>query len=235
MRNRRARRARSCWRATLAAVFVFLAAGPVPGRAPAQDNRIAGRIEYTGGLGPVGSRRPLCLCVYTDAEMRVDIGCLIFRSNPVTYQITGLAARDFYVVAFVDLEINERLDPEEPFEIYRDRVTTPADPVAAAPGTTGIDFVFGDENLALATPTPTVVPASTSTPLPNPTMTLGVCPGDCDDDGSVPVSEIVLAVSIALGLQDLADCLAADLDGNGRISVSEIVTAVNAALGGCLP
>lgn len=59
------------------------------------------------------------------------------------------------------------------------------------------------------------------------------CPGDCDGDGTVTVSELITAVNIALGTALLSACDAADVDGDGRVTVAELIAAVNAALLGC--
>lgn len=73
-----------------------------------------------------------------------------------------------------------------------------------------------------------------SAPTPTPTTSLVGCPGDCDGDAAVLVSELVRAVRIALGRTgDPADCPAADPDGDGSVSISELVRAVRAALEGC--
>lgn len=57
--------------------------------------------------------------------------------------------------------------------------------------------------------------------------------GDCNGDGSVRISELVLAVNIALGNAELATCPAADDQGDERVSVVELIRAVNDALEGC--
>ena len=59
------------------------------------------------------------------------------------------------------------------------------------------------------------------------------CPGDCNQDGTVTVDEIVTMANIALGIDSVSRCQAGDVDHDGRITVSEIITAVNAALNGC--
>lgn len=59
------------------------------------------------------------------------------------------------------------------------------------------------------------------------------CPGDCDQDGSVTVSELIRAVSIALGGLPLSDCLSLDTDGDGGVTITELIAAVNNALSGC--
>jgi hypothetical protein len=69
-----------------------------------------------------------------------------------------------------------------------------------------------------------------SAPTPTP---IGSCAGDCDDDGTVAVSELVSLVRIALELASVSGCQAGDLDGSGTIEIGEIVAAVNWSLAGC--
>jgi hypothetical protein len=59
------------------------------------------------------------------------------------------------------------------------------------------------------------------------------CPGDCGDDGTVTVDEVVRGVAIALGDMPLSECTRIDRDGDGRVAVDEIVGAVENALAGC--
>ncbi len=59
------------------------------------------------------------------------------------------------------------------------------------------------------------------------------CVGDCDDDGSVGINELITGVNIALGSVSADSCTSLDVDENGMVSVSELIAAVNNALGGC--
>jgi hypothetical protein len=63
--------------------------------------------------------------------------------------------------------------------------------------------------------------------------TAGDCPGDCNRDGMVSISELITGVNIALGSRPVADCSALDRDGGGTVSVAELIAAVNRALSGC--
>ena len=54
--------------------------------------------------------------------------------------------------------------------------------------------------------------------------------GDCDGNGVVTISELVLGVNIALERRPLEDCPAFDSNGDGRVGIDELVQAVNAAL-----
>lgn len=91
-----------------------------------------------------------------------------------------------------------------------------------------------------ATPTPTaratLWPTASVTPtvmLPTPTPTAVSCSGDCNEDGSVTVDEIVLLVNIALEHTQQTLCSAGDRNGDRRITIDEIVLAVRVALLGC--
>jgi hypothetical protein len=61
------------------------------------------------------------------------------------------------------------------------------------------------------------------------------CPGDCNRDAAVAVNELVVAVNIALGNEDVATCPPVDRSGDGQVTVNELVAAVTAALNGCPP
>lgn len=76
-------------------------------------------------------------------------------------------------------------------------------------------------------------PTPILTASPTPTQGPGGCPGDCDGNRVTSVNELIRAVNIALNLQAVTACPAADLDGSGSISIAELVTAVRAALEGC--
>jgi hypothetical protein len=199
--------------------------GPaVPARA------FSGRIAYTGALGPITASRPLCLCVYTMPDLSNRIGCLLYGRNDVRYDLGNLGNRDYYLIAFVDLRINERRDAQEPFVIFEGRAGTPGDPLNGRSTRADIDFVFGDENL-VATATPTGTPDAPPTP-PVATATVAAGrAGDCDGDGTISVSELVRGVGIALGTLPLAACPGADRDGNGTVRIEELIATLAAALG----
>jgi hypothetical protein len=57
--------------------------------------------------------------------------------------------------------------------------------------------------------------------------------GDCNDDGTVTVDEILTMVNIALGNTPVTSCRAGDANMDGQITIDEILTAVNNALNGC--
>lgn len=59
------------------------------------------------------------------------------------------------------------------------------------------------------------------------------CPGDCSDDETVTVDELVRGIDAALGTEPLDDCRLADGNGDGSVSISELVAAVDSAMNGC--
>jgi hypothetical protein len=59
------------------------------------------------------------------------------------------------------------------------------------------------------------------------------CPGDCGNDSRVTIDEILVGISIALGVSPVGSCPNIDANGNGAVTVDEILLAVNNALTGC--
>ena len=58
------------------------------------------------------------------------------------------------------------------------------------------------------------------------------CAGDCDEDGTVAIAELLAAVNLALDLP-AAPCVAADRDLNDEVTIAELTAAVRRALDGC--
>lgn len=56
--------------------------------------------------------------------------------------------------------------------------------------------------------------------------------GDCDGDGTVTVSELIIGVNLSLESEPRS-CAAFDRNGDTRVTVDELVLAVNHALHGC--
>ncbi len=59
------------------------------------------------------------------------------------------------------------------------------------------------------------------------------CVGDCNGDGEVRINELILAVNISLGTQDLSACEVIDANGSGTAQINELIQAVNNSLNGC--
>jgi hypothetical protein len=60
-----------------------------------------------------------------------------------------------------------------------------------------------------------------------------LCPGDCDGNGRVTVDELVVAVNIALGLEDFEVCANLDQDEDEAVSITELVSAARNGIEGC--
>jgi hypothetical protein len=194
---------------------------------------VSGKIDYSGTLGPIGSQRPLCLCLYADAQLLNGLGCLIYRTNPANFRITGLSAIDYYAVAFVDLHLNERLDADEPFEIYNNRAAPPADAIGGTSQNMHVDFEFGDENLPNApTPTPTETELTSPTPTetelaaPTPSATPSEPGPTATATSSSPTSTSTPSPQVTPPAAVAGDC-----DRSGSVGIDELVRAVGIALG----
>jgi len=97
---------------------------------------------------------------------------------------------------------------------------------------TGLTTTFINA-LAIDPDTPSIVYAGTGGGGVFSIQLVGSCVGDCSDDASVTVDELVTMVTIALGNASVTACRAGDGDRNGQITVDEIITAVTNALNGC--
>jgi hypothetical protein len=60
-----------------------------------------------------------------------------------------------------------------------------------------------------------------------------LCDGDCGNDGTVTVDEIVTGVNLALGAAPLSQCNPLDRNASGEVTVDELIVAINNALAGC--
>jgi 6-phosphogluconolactonase (cycloisomerase 2 family) len=58
------------------------------------------------------------------------------------------------------------------------------------------------------------------------------CAGDCDDSGSISITELIRCVVLALG-GAAAACSVCDTDGGGNVDIADLVRAVDSALHGC--
>lgn len=71
---------------------------------------------------------------------------------------------------------------------------------------------------------------ATAVVLPSPAL---ACPGDCDGDEVVDLTELVLGLNVALGRTPLNQCPTFDESGDGGVTIDEVVEAVDASLHGC--
>jgi len=80
-----------------------------------------------------------------------------------------------------------------------------------------------------------VLPDTCAGATPTPTPDPSACAGDCNHDGSVAVSELILGVAIALERYPVSVCRALDTDADSRGTVAEVMGAVANAMTGCPP
>jgi hypothetical protein len=59
------------------------------------------------------------------------------------------------------------------------------------------------------------------------------CVGDCNEDGSVTIDELILCTDIALRAGSVETCPLADANEDDRLAIDEIVQAVDNTLNGC--
>jgi len=59
------------------------------------------------------------------------------------------------------------------------------------------------------------------------------CPGDCNADGRITISELLRAVRMALARESLVRCAMLNVDDDGVVRVTELIRAVNSSLNGC--
>lgn len=62
----------------------------------------------------------------------------------------------------------------------------------------------------------------------------GRCAGDCSSDGLVTVDELLVLVSVSLGMEAAEVCPAGDLNSDGNVTVDEILSAVDRAMRSCM-
>jgi hypothetical protein len=60
-----------------------------------------------------------------------------------------------------------------------------------------------------------------------------LCIGDCDLDDRVELTEMVLGVNMALGVQSMQACAAFDADKDGAVGIDELVEGVASGIDGC--
>jgi hypothetical protein len=213
--------------ATVAAIVAALS----PPAADAQGFR--GTLGYSGDLGPVSSSRPLCLCVYRDPALTLSLGCLIAGRNNASYEV-DIGRADYYLIGFLDIHVNERVDPDEPYEIYDDLAAPPGDPVAGMSGRDDIDLIFGDENIGqLPTPTPRPTATDTRTATASPTPTASPTDSPSPTPTSSPTLPVPTATPTCAATGSLCtDGCAGDCNGDREVELNELILMIGDALGG---
>lgn len=114
--------------------------------------------------------------------------------------------------------------------------TSTPTPLLTPPATPTVDkaTTATPSPIATAAVTPTHTKGSAATPTPTFTpIPTSECPGDCDDDGTVRIDELLRGVNIALNALSVVVCPAFDTNRNAAVQIDDLVAGVNAALHGC--
>lgn len=125
---------------------------------------------------------------------------------------------------------------------------SPLEQIVQTQSTENIDVVSGATYTCLAlveavndalssipepTPTPEPTQEPTPEPEPEPTPEPTYAPGDVDGDGSVTITDSVLAVRNSLGIVELTDAqiAAADVNGDGAVTIADAVRILRMSIG----
>lgn len=113
--------------------------------------------------------------------------------------------------------------------------TATATPTLTATATIGASATPTDAGpTATSTPTPTApTPTGSVSPSPSPTEVPLSCAGDCNGNGVVAISELIIGVNITLRSQPLSACPTFDRNDTGTVTVGELIQGVNNLLNGC--
>src|SRR4030095_4602999 len=58
------------------------------------------------------------------------------------------------------------------------------------------------------------------------------CVGDCDNNGTIAITDLMVGVRIDLGLDAVTTCPSFDRDGDGSVVVNELIMSINGAVNG---
>lgn len=119
-----------------------------------------------------------------------------------------------------------------PIPIYSELTGAPAKPQFAANLSIG-DQAAVDQTANRGTNTSKVNVQSGSVTVACQGGGCSACVGDCDQNGTVVVGELITGVNIALDTQPLENCTCFDANLNGTVEVGELITGVNNALNEC--
>ncbi len=157
-------------------------------------------------------------------RLPVTEGCAVDERLAATHQVGGSEV----LPGTLNLEVFARGTQNAPLEagtlVRCEFAILPTAPTAVA--ALVIDFVGLNDAAGADLPVEGVPGMITIGTVPG-------CPGDCDGNGEVTISEIILGARIALGEDDLEVCVAMDGSVDGSVEIAELVSAVSRALTGC--
>jgi hypothetical protein len=184
------------------------------------DIRLGGCIVRINASGRLSSMRAGGTNILVGRDRSIIAGTL--RADPSTGRNEIRIAGPGYEPMFVT---GSMVTPDA--TVVMDASIVPCNPLptpTATPTTTATGTVT-----ETGTPTQTLPPSATPTATPTP----GGCVGDCDGNGEVSISDLIVGVNIALGNQPVSNCPAFDPDGTGMVTINELIQGVNNALNGC--
>jgi hypothetical protein len=106
---------------------------------------ISGTIQYSGGLGPVSSMRPIKIEVSSTASKLGSVAHTTVTANGGRFIVNVATAGNYYLWFFLDVNKDGRPNVGEPFQVYDRRFTLPADPITAPQS--GVNLSFDDTGL----------------------------------------------------------------------------------------
>lgn len=229
-----------------------LGAGKEPGEPTGLEGRSLWYLWQPAGNGPVtfntaGSAFSTQLHVYTGSSIQALGGTEVAAGNSAvtfvattgtSYRISVEGVDDRSVGAFF-LNWSPPPTPTVTEMATRTATATPTEAPASTPSRTPtLTSTSAPTGTPASTPTNTrtSTPTASRTGAPTPTNTPEIppCAGDCNDDGSVGIEELIRGVNIALGSLATNKCVAFDRDFDGTVSIEEIIHGVRMALNGCV-
>jgi hypothetical protein len=114
---------------------------------------LAGTVHYGGSLGPVSATRPIGVLVSDDPNLGGNQQVVPVNVNGGTFISQDVPPGTYYLAVFLD---SQTLSPDlplfpivgEPFQIYNQRFTPPADAIVVPEsGVSGLAIDFDDEHL----------------------------------------------------------------------------------------
>jgi hypothetical protein len=142
-------------------------APPTP--TPIEGPTLSGTIEYTGSLGPVSGERPILLFLLPSENLDgPPVSATFVDTNGGAFELAAPEPGEYYLGYLLDTNGDTAPAVGDPFELYLDHTTLPADPVTVPQS--GLALSFDDSGTlpgiqGTATYTGNLGPVSSSMPI----------------------------------------------------------------------
>ncbi|HVN83855.1 MAG TPA: hypothetical protein VMW17_03325 [Candidatus Binatia bacterium] len=115
----------------------------------ARAQSVTGTTRYLGTHGLVSATRPIVIALYSnDTLLHAAVATTMVSSNPSGFTLTAPTPGIYYLLCWLDTKANGAPDVGEPFTIYANRTTLPADPLTIPEdGVKGLTLSFDDSAL----------------------------------------------------------------------------------------